>query len=44
MVQGGGQNPEILTAHRFYLGLALDGQKDSDAYFLECQVSQGRRM
>ncbi|MBR8840530.1 MAG: phage tail protein [Stigonema ocellatum SAG 48.90 = DSM 106950] len=31
------QAPEILTAHRFYLGLTLDGQKDADCYFLECQ-------
>jgi phage tail-like protein len=30
--------PEILSAHRFYLGLTLDGQKDNtDCYFLECQ-------
>jgi phage tail-like protein len=29
--------PEILTSHRFYLELTLDGQKDADAYFLECQ-------
>ncbi len=39
MVQAG-RNPEILTAHRFYLALALDGQKDADAYFLECQGFQ----
>jgi phage tail-like protein len=33
-----GQVPEILTAHRFYLGLTLDGQKDNvDGFFLECQ-------
>lgn len=37
MVQAGGQNLEILTAHRFYLGLTLDGQKDFNAYFLDCQ-------
>lgn len=37
MVQANGRNSEILTAHRFYLALALDGQKDADAYFLECQ-------
>lgn len=37
MVQAGGQNSEILTAHRFYLGLNLDGQQGPDAYFLECQ-------
>jgi phage tail-like protein len=31
-------NPsEIFTAHRFYLELTLDGQKDVDAHFLECQ-------
>ncbi|MEH2423253.1 MAG: phage tail protein [Nostoc sp.] len=37
MVQAGGKNLEILTAHRFYLGLDLDGQQSPDAYFLECQ-------
>lgn len=28
---------EILTASRFYLGLTLNGQKEPDCYFLECQ-------
>jgi phage tail-like protein len=37
VVQAAGRNPEILTAHRFYLGLALDGQNESDAFFLDCQ-------
>ena len=40
MVQATGRNPEILTAHRFYLALSLDGQKEADAYFLECQGFQ----
>lgn len=32
---------EILTAHRFYLGLELDGSKDSvDGIFLECRGFQ----
>jgi phage tail-like protein len=36
--QTAGQVPEILTAHRFYLGLTLDGQQDNvDGFFLECQ-------
>lgn len=38
MPKTAGQVPEILTAHRFYLGLTLDGQKDNvDGFFLECQ-------
>ncbi|MBJ7296760.1 MAG: phage tail protein [Dolichospermum sp.] len=38
MSKTAGQVPEILTAHRFYLGLTLDGQKDNvDGFFLECQ-------
>ena len=38
MPETAGQVPEILTAHRFYLGLTLDGQKDNvDGFFLECQ-------
>ncbi|MEH1942732.1 MAG: phage tail protein [Nostoc sp.] len=37
MVQSAGQLPEILTAHRFYLGLTLDGQNSTDCFFLECQ-------
>ena len=38
MSKTAGQVPEILTAHRFYLGLTLDGLKDNvDGFFLECQ-------
>ncbi|MEC4814788.1 MAG: phage tail protein [Scytonema sp. PMC 1069.18] len=37
MAQASANLPEILTAHRFYLGLTLDGQRDIDCYFLECQ-------
>lgn len=37
MVQAVANNQEILTAHRFYLGLTLDGQTDASSYFLECQ-------
>lgn len=38
MAQSTGQVPEILTAHRFYLALTLDGQNDHiDGFFLECQ-------
>lgn len=37
MAQSAGQLPEILTAHRFYLGLTLDGQNGADCFFMECQ-------
>ncbi len=37
MVQASANNQEILTAHRFYLGLTLDGQNGISSYFLECQ-------
>jgi phage tail-like protein len=38
VAQSPGQVPEILTAHRFYLTLTLDGQSDNiDGFFLECQ-------
>ncbi|MHC5599041.1 MAG: phage tail protein [Nostoc sp.] len=38
MVQSPGQlQDEILTAHRFYLGLTLEGQNDANCFFLECQ-------
>ncbi|MBD2343804.1 phage tail protein [Anabaena subtropica] len=37
MANGSDNISEILTAHRFYLELKLDGQRDADAFFLECQ-------
>lgn len=38
MTQAQSNVPEILTAHRFYLALSLDGQRDNiDGFFLECQ-------
>ncbi|MHC5595435.1 MAG: phage tail protein [Nostoc sp.] len=38
MVQSPDQlQDEILTAHRFYLGLTLEGQNSTDCFFLECQ-------
>jgi phage tail-like protein len=37
VAQSAVQIPEILTAHRFYLALTLDGQQDNvDGFFLEC--------
>lgn len=38
MTQSPSNIPEVLTAHRFFLGLTLDGQNDNiDCFFLECQ-------
>ncbi|MBD2247812.1 phage tail protein [Nostoc sp. FACHB-888] len=37
MVQSASRIPEVLTAHRFYLELTLEGQNDANCFFLECQ-------
>lgn len=37
MPQSTENKTEILTASRFYLGLTLNGQKEPDCFFLECQ-------